>query len=55
MGQLWLYFWSRLFVKKMISPTFSAFTVLGAFSLVLFSFFLKHKTLQILKNCDSNY
>lgn len=29
MGQLCLYFWSRLFIKKMISPTFSPFIFLS--------------------------
>lgn len=35
MGQLWLYFQSRLFIKKMTSLAFSPFTILGAFSLLL--------------------
>lgn len=53
MGQLWLYFWSRLFIKKVISPTPSPFTILETFSLFYFPFF-KHKMLRIL-NCDSSY
>ena len=48
MGQLWLHFWSRLFIKKMIPPTLSRFTTLGAFPLFYFPF-PKHKILRKLK------
>lgn len=48
MGQLWLYFQSRFFMKKITSPAFSPFTILGAFSFLLF--FPKTQNLENIKS-----